>query len=285
MKQLKILASITQRDGGVDIYLNQISKIPMITPDEETELSHRIMQGDKQALDRLVCANLRFVVSVAKQYQRSGMSLNDAIQDGNMGLMRAAADFDATRGFKFISYAVWWVRQSILQGLSESSRLVRLPQNQVSLLGRINNAISQFEQLNGRYPDDEEIAQIIDFPAGKIREVRRASVHPESMDAPLDDEADSQTLHGILASGEDATDRPLDAESLRTDIGSALMLLPSKERDILTQHYGLDGKGERTLEEIACGLGLTRERVRQIKERAVRTLAGSKAKSLLVQYC
>ncbi len=285
MQQLKITNSITRRTEGLEAYLAQISRIPMVTPDEEVELSIRIQKGDQAALQRLVEANLRFVVSVAKQYQSSGVALIDAIQDGNLGLIKAAEMFDATRGFKFISYAVWWIRQSILQGMSENSRMVRLPLNQIGLLGKINKTISAFEQEHGRYPSDEEIAEIIDFPLGKVREVQNVSIKPVSYDAPFEDDADSSSLIDVLPNRDAAaTDSGLDHESLASDLQMALSVLKPRDREVIVMSYGLDGQGERTLEDIAEKLDLTRERVRQIREKSLRELRRTSAFKTLRQH-
>lgn len=285
MQQLKITTSITQRSEGIDAYLNQISRLPMVTPDEEVELSERIQKGDKEALQRLVEANLRFVVSVAKQYQTGANSLIDAIQDGNMGLIKAAEMFDATKGFKFISYAVWWIRQSILQGMSENSRMVRLPLNQIGLLGKINKAIGVFEQEHGRYPSEDELSEIIDFPAGKIRDVQAISARPMSYDAPFDDDADSSSLIDVLPDNKiAATDSGMDRESLSHDIQIALSVLKPRDRDIIIMSFGLDGQGERTLDDIAERLELTRERVRQIREKAIRQIQRTSAVKMLMQH-
>ncbi|MCQ2185366.1 MAG: RNA polymerase sigma factor RpoD/SigA [Bacteroidales bacterium] len=285
MQQLKITTSITKRGEGLDTYLAQISKIPMITPEEEVDLATRIRQGDEKAYQRLVEANLRFVVSVAKQYQNTGLALIDAIQDGNVGLMTAASKFDETRGFKFISYAVWWIRQSILQGMAENSRMVRLPLNQIGLLGKINKSVSKFEQENGRYPSEEEIADLIDFPAGKIREIQTVGSRHMSFDAPFEDDSDSSSLIDIIPNNNSpATDSGLDMESLSSDLNRALQVLKPRDREILILSFGLDGMGERGLEEIAERLDLTRERVRQIRERSIKQLRHTSAFVTLRQH-
>lgn len=285
MQQLKITTSITKRGEGLDTYLAQISKIPMITPEEEVDLATRIRQGDEKAYQRLVEANLRFVVSVAKQYQNTGLALIDAIQDGNVGLMTAASKFDETRGFKFISYAVWWIRQSILQGMAENSRMVRLPLNQIGLLGKINKSVSKFEQENGRYPSEEEIAELIDFPAGKIREIQTVGSRHMSFDAPFEDDSDSSSLIDIIPNNNSpATDSGLDMESLSSDLNRALQVLKPRDREILILSFGLDGMGERGLEEIAERLDLTRERVRQIRERSIKQLRHTSAFVTLRQH-
>lgn len=269
----------------MDTYLAQISKIPMITPEEEVDLATRIRQGDEKAYQRLVEANLRFVVSVAKQYQNTGLALIDAIQDGNVGLMTAASKFDETRGFKFISYAVWWIRQSILQGMAENSRMVRLPLNQIGLLGKINKSVSKFEQENGRYPSEEEIAEIIDFPAGKIREIQTVGSRHMSFDAPFEDDSDSSSLIDIIPnSNSPATDSALDMESLSSDLNRALQVLKPRDREIIIMSFGLDGMGERGLEEIAERLDLTRERVRQIREKSIKQLRRTSAFVTLRQH-
>lgn len=283
MKQLKIVENITKRSEGLDIYLNQISRIPLITPEEEVELAGRIARGDVAARQAIVSANLRFVVSVAKQYQNQGQPLLDIIEDGNLGLIRAAEQFDATKGFKFISYAVWWIRQSIMQGISEHSRMVRLPLNQVGLLNKINKAISRFEQENGRYPSEEEMSEMIDFPAGKIRETLRVSGRHVSYDAPFEAEEDGTLLDVLPDGSEPSTDENLNAESLSEDLERAMMALSGRDREILRSFFGI-GCNQMSLEEIGEKLNLTRERVRQIKERAIRTLNRPACIRLLRNY-
>ena len=270
MRQLKINASITRRDGEIlDKYLQDIGREPMLSPDEEVELARRIRKGDRNALDRLVRANLRFVVSVAKQYQNQGLALPDLINEGNLGLIKAAEKFDETRGFKFISYAVWWIRQSILQALAEQSRIVRLPLNQVGSLNKIQRAIADFEQENQRRPSPQEIADQLDIPIDKVKESYRISGRSVSMDTPLGDGEDNTLLDVMSDTDSAPTDALLNHESLALELKRALQNLPDRERDIVESCYGI-GREELSLEEIGLRFGLTRERVRQIKENALR---------------
>lgn len=270
MRQLKINTSITRRDGEIlDKYLQDIGREPMLTPDEEVELAQRISVGDRAALDRLVRANLRFVVSVAKQYQNQGLALPDLINEGNLGLIKAAKKFDETRGFKFISYAVWWIRQSILQALAEQSRIVRLPLNQVGSLNKIQRAIASFEQEHLRKPSPQEIADQLDIPVEKVKESYRVSGRSVSVDSPLSDGEDSTLLDVMSDSDAAPTDAALNHESLAMELQRALESLPDRERDIVESCYGI-GREELSLEEIGDRFGLTRERVRQIKEKALR---------------
>ncbi len=270
MRQLKINASITRRDGEIlDKYLQDIGREPMLSPDEEVELARRIRKGDRNALDRLVRANLRFVVSVAKQYQNQGLALSDLINEGNLGLIKAAEKFDETRGFKFISYAVWWIRQSILQALAEQSRIVRLPLNQVGSLNKIQRAIADFEQENQRRPSPQEIADQLDIPIEKVKESYRMSGRSVSMDTPLGDGEDNTLLDVMSDTDSAPTDALLNHESLALELKRALQNLPDRERDIVESCYGI-GREELSLEEIGLRFGLTRERVRQIKENALR---------------
>lgn len=283
MQQIKITQTITKRSDGLDIYLNQISKLPLITPEEEVELTARIHEGDTKALHELVNANLRFVVSVAKQYQGQGQSLMDIIENGNIGLIKAAEDFDETRGFKFISYAVWWIRQSILQGLAEQSKMVRLPLNQVGLLNKINKAVSQFQQENGRYPSESEIGEMIDFPEGKVRDSLRSSGAHLSMDAPFEDGEDGTIMDVIPNRNAASADEGLEVESLKQDISRALSILTERERQIILLSFGI-GCPAISLEEIGEQYGLTRERVRQIRERSVRKLKAGPVGKLLMKH-
>ena len=270
MRQLKINASITRRDGEIlDKYLQDIGREPMLSPDEEVELARRIRKGDRNALDRLVRANLRFVVSVAKQYQNQGLALPDLINEGNLGLIKAAEKFDETRGFKFISYAVWWIRQSILQALAEQSLIVRLPLNQVGSLNKIQRAIADFEQENQRRPSPQEIADQLDIPIDKVKESYRMSGRCVSMDTPLGDGEDNTLLDVMSDTDSAPTDALLNHESLALELKRALQNLPDRERDIVESCYGI-GCEELSLEEIGLRFGLTRERVRQIKEKALR---------------
>lgn len=272
MRQLKINTSITRRDGEIlDKYLQEIGREPMLTPDEEVELARKIREGDQRALDRLVRANLRFVVSVAKQYQNQGLALPDLINEGNLGLIKAAEKFDETRGFKFISYAVWWIRQSILQALAEQSRIVRLPLNQVGSLNKIQRAIADFEQANQRRPSPQEIADILDIPVEKVRESFRMSGRSVSVDSPLGDGEDNTLLDVMSDADAVPTDSRLNHESLAVELRRALKDLPERERSIVESCYGI-GREELSLEEIGLRFGLTRERVRQIKEKALRQM-------------
>ncbi|MDD5839657.1 MAG: RNA polymerase sigma factor RpoD/SigA [Bacteroidales bacterium] len=270
MRQLKIAPSITKRDGEIlDKYLQEIGREEMLTPDQEVELARRIHEGDRKALDRLVRSNLRFVVSVAKQYQNQGMSLPDLINEGNLGLIKAAEKFDETRGFKFISYAVWWIRQSILQAMSEHSRIVRLPLNHVGAINKIHKAMAAFEQENQRRASPEEIAEMLDIPVEKVRESMRVSGRSVSVDTPFRDGEDGTMLDVMANEDDPGTDSGLNLESLSADIHHALAQLPEREREVLQALFGI-GTRELSLEEIGDKYGLTRERVRQIKEKALR---------------
>ena len=283
MRQLKISTSITTRSETLDKYLQDISRQPMISVNEEVELAQRIRQGDRTALEKLTCANLRFVVSVAKQYQNQGMSLSDLINEGNIGLLKAAEKFDETRGFKFISYAVWWIRQSILQALAEQSRNIRLPLNQVGLLNKISKESAQFEQRYERRPTSEELSDILDIPAEKIDEALSHSGSPLSVDAPFE-EGESNSLLDVLPSGDTpTTDKSLMNESLATEIDRALSTLSEREKEVLQMLFGI-GCQEMTLEEIGDHFGLTRERVRQVKEKALRRLRSTSRSTLLKTY-
>ena len=254
-----------------------------MSPDEEVELAQRIRKGDKEALEKLTRANLRFVVSVAKQYQNQGLSLPDLINEGNLGLIKAAEKFDETRGFKFISYAVWWIRQSILQALAEQSRIVRLPLNQVGSLNKINKALGKFEQENERQPSTEELAEIIDIPKDKIADTLRVSGRHVSVDAPFVEGEDNSLLDVLPNDDSPMADRGLTNESLSTEIERALQILTVREREIIKSFFGI-GCQEMTLEEIGERLDLTRERVRQIKEKAIRKLKKPSASKLLKTY-
>ncbi|MDE6101076.1 MAG: RNA polymerase sigma factor RpoD/SigA [Paramuribaculum sp.] len=280
MRQLKIIRSITSRDtASLDKYLQEIGREELLSVDEEVELAQRIRQGDNRALDRLVCANLRFVVSVAKQYQNQGLSLPDLINEGNVGLIKAAQKFDETRGFKFISYAVWWIRQSILQALAEQSRIVRLPLNQVGSLNKINKAISKFEQDNQRKPSSEELSEILDIDVDKISESVSVNGRHTSLDAPFSDSEDNSLMDVLTDADAPNTDSSLNQESLSVEVDRALSQLHPRERDILKMFFGI-GCQEMTLEEIALKFDLTRERVRQIKEKAIRRLKGQRSRHL-----
>ena len=276
MRQLKITKSITNRESAsLDKYLQEIGRKDLITVDEEVELAQRIKQGDQAALDKLVSANLRFVVSVAKQYQNQGLSLPDLIDEGNLGLIKAAQKFDETRGFKFISYAVWWIRQSILQALAEQSRIVRLPLNQVGSLNKIGKALQRFEQENERRPSASELADQLDVPVEKIADTMKVSGRHVSVDAPFVDGEDNS----LLDDDSPMADASLNQESLAKEVNRALDQLNPRERDILKMFFGI-GCQEMTLEEIGAKFDLTRERVRQIKEKAIRRLKGQKSKLL-----
>jgi RNA polymerase primary sigma factor len=283
MRQLKISKSITTRNETLDKYLQEISREPMITVNEEVELAQRIRQGDRAALEKLTRANLRFVVSVAKQYQNQGLGLTDLINEGNIGLLKAAEKFDETRGFKFISYAVWWIRQSILQALAEQSRNIRLPLNQVGLLNKISKESAQFEQRYERRPTSEELSDILDIPAEKIDEALNHSGSSLSIDAPFE-EGESNSLLDVLPSSDTpTTDKSLMNESLATEIDRALSTLTEREKEILQMLFGI-GCQEMTLEEIGDHFGLTRERVRQVKEKALRRLRSTSRSTLLKTY-
>ena len=272
MRQLKIGNSITPRDGEIlQKYLQDIGREEMLTPEQEVELAARIHQGDKAALDKLVRANLRFVVSVAKQYQNQGMSLLDIINEGNLGLIKAAEKFDETRGFKFISYAVWWIRQAILQAMAENSRIVRLPLNQVGLYNKVQRAMADFEQANKRRASDDELADVLDMPVDKVRESLRSSGRSVSVDQPITDGEDTTLLDVMPGVDQPSTDAGLNHESLAVEIGRVLKQLPGRESEILKSAFGI-GCPEMSLEEIGEKFDLTRERVRQIKEKALRHL-------------
>ena len=283
MRQLKISKSITNRNSqSLEKYLQEIGKEDLVSTDEEVELAQRIRQGDQKALDKLTRANLRFVVSVAKQYQNQGLSLPDLIDEGNLGLIKAARKFDETRGFKFISYAVWWIRQSILQALADQSREIRLPLNQVGLNNRISKEISKFEQENQRRPSAEELAQRLDMPLEKVASALKAFYRTVSVDEPVAD-GDDKCMADTLANDDvPSTDATLTQESLSKEVDRALNQLQGKEREILRLCFGIGCRGM-TLEEIGDKFNLTRERVRQIKEKAIRKLKGEKS-ALLKSY-
>ncbi len=284
MRQLKITKSITNRESAsLDKYLQEIGKEDLITVEEEVELAQRIKKGDQEALEKLTKANLRFVVSVAKQYQNQGLSLPDLINEGNLGLIKAAEKFDETRGFKFISYAVWWIRQSILQALAEQSRIVRLPLNQVGSLNKINKAFARFEQENERTPSPEELASALDLPKEKVTDTLRVSGRHVSVDAPFADGEDNSLLDVLVNTDSPNADRGLINESLGTEVERALATLTEREKDIIKYFFGI-GCSEMTLEEIGEKFGLTRERGRQIKEKAIRRLRHSSRSKLLKSY-
>ncbi len=284
MRQLKITKSITNRESAsLDKYLQEIGREELITVEEEVELAQRIRKGDQVALEKLTKANLRFVVSVAKQYQNQGLTLPDLINEGNLGLIKAAEKFDETRGFKFISYAVWWIRQSILQALAEQSRIVRLPLNQVGSLNKINKAFAKFEQENERTPSPEELARVLDLPKEKVQDTMRVSGRHISVDAPFAEGEDNSLLDVLVNSDSPNADRTLINESLSVEIDRALSTLTDRERDIVKYFFGI-GSAEMTLEEIGDEFGLTRERVRQIKEKAIRRLRNGSRSKLLKGY-
>ena len=284
MRQLKITKSITNRESeSLEKYLQEIGKEEMISIDEEVELAQRIRKGDRKALERLTRANLRFVVSVAKQYQNQGLSLPDLINEGNLGLIKAAAKFDETRGFKFISYAVWWIRQSILQAIAEQSRIVRLPLNQVGSVNKINRMLSKFEQENERRPSVEEISQEINLPEEKVDEAMSANTRHVSVDAPFADGDEGSLLDVLVNDSSPMADRQLVIESLQAEIKQALKMLNDRERNVIEAFFGINGP-ELTLEEIGEKYGLTRERVRQIKEKAIRRLREGTKNKMLKAY-
>jgi len=285
MRQLKITKSITNRESAsLDKYLQEIGREDLITVEEEVELAQRIKAGDRIALEKLTRANLRFVVSVAKQYQNQGLSLPDLINEGNLGLIKAAEKFDETRGFKFISYAVWWIRQSILQALAEQSRIVRLPLNQVGSLNKINKAFAKFEQEFERRPSPQELADRLDIPVEKITDTMKVSGRHISVDAPFVEGEDNSLLDVMINDDSPNADRSLINESLSQEIERVLVhALSDRERDIIKKFFGL-GVPEMTLEEIGDEFGLTRERVRQIKEKAIRKLKPHSKSRLLKSY-
>ena len=284
MRQLKITKSITNRESeSLEKYLQEIGKEDMISIEEEVELAQRIRKGDRKALERLTKANLRFVVSVAKQYQNQGLSLPDLINEGNLGLIKAAEKFDETRGFKFISYAVWWIRQSILQAIAEQSRIVRVPLNQVGSVNKINRMLNKFEQENERRPSSVEISEQTDIPQEKVDEAIMVNSRHVSVDAPFVDGEDNSLLDVLVNDDAPMADRQLVIESLRSEIATILKTLNERERNVITAFYGI-GQPEMTLEEIGNKFGLTRERVRQIKEKAIRRLRNSTNNKLLKSY-
>ena len=285
MRQLKITKQVTNREtASLDKYLQEIGKVDLITAEEEVELAQKIRAGDENALDKLTKANLRFVVSVAKQYQNQGLTLPDLINEGNLGLIKAARRFDETRGFKFISYAVWWIRQSILQALAEQSRIVRLPLNKIGSINKINKMYAFLEQANERVPSAEEIAKELDMTVSDVKESMKYSGRHVSMDAPLVEGEDSN-LYDVLRSGESPNpDKNLLHESLRTEIERALETLTPREADVVRLYFGLGEKHAMTLEEIGETFDLTRERVRQIKEKAIRRLKHTSRSRILKTY-
>ena len=284
MRQLKITKSITNRESeALEKYLSEIGKEELLSADEEVELAQRIRKGDKKALERLTKSNLRFVVSVAKQYQNQGLSLPDLINEGNVGLIKAAEKYDETRGFKFISYAVWWIRQSILQAIAEQSRIVRLPLNQVGSVNKINRMLSKFEQENERRPSIEEISQETNLPEEKVDEAMSANTRHVSVDAPFSEGDEGSLLDVLINESSPMADRQLVVESLQAEIKQALRILNERERNVVEAFFGIDGP-EMTLEEIGEKYGLTRERVRQIKEKAIRRLREGTKNKMLKAY-
>jgi RNA polymerase primary sigma factor len=287
MRQLKITKQVTNREtASLDKYLQEIGRVDLINAEEEVELARRIKQGDQAALERLTKANLRFVVSVSKQYQNQGLTLPDLINEGNVGLIKAAQRFDETRGFKFISYAVWWIRQSILQALAEQSRIVRLPLNKIGSINKINKAFARLEQEYERIPTVSEIAEILELSQEEVRTALESAGRHVSMDAPLKESDDnSSTMYDVLV-GEETTapERTLIKESLRREIERSLSTLTAREADVVRLYFGLNGKHPQTLEEIGARFDLTRERVRQIKEKAIRRLKHTSRSRHLKSY-
>jgi RNA polymerase primary sigma factor len=285
MRQLKITKQVTNRESkSLDKYLQDISKIELITADEEVELAQRIRAGDQEALDKLTTSNLRFVVSVSKQYQNQGLSLPDLINEGNAGLVKAAKRFDETRGFKFISYAVWWIRQAILQALAEQSRIVRLPLNKIGSINKINKAYSFLEQTHERAPSAEEIAHTLDVSVSNVRQSLKISGRHVSMDMPLR-EGETSTLYDVVKSEESPKpDADLMKNSLTIEINRALNTLSEKEAIVLRHYYGINQKHPMSLQEIGDSFGLTRERVRQIKEKGIRRLRNTSKSKVLKTY-
>ncbi|MBI34043.1 MAG: RNA polymerase subunit sigma [Flavobacteriales bacterium] len=288
MRQLKITKQITNRENlSLDKYLQEIGKEELITPEQEVELARKIREGDQKALDKLTKANLRFVVSVSKQYQNQGLTLPDLINEGNLGLIKAAQRFDETRGFKFISYAVWWIRQSILQALAEQARIVRLPLNKIGNINKINRTFSELEQLHEREPSVDEIAEALELSPEEVETSLRNNSRAVSMDAPLGDESDSGTLYDVLGSRDSQRpDSHLMDQSLKEEIERALQTLTPRESDVLKLYFGIEAtaKTNLTLEEIGMKFDLTRERVRQIKEKAIRRLKHSSRSTILLKY-
>lgn len=284
MRQLKIIKSITNRESAsLEKYLQEIGKEELLTVDEEVELAQQIRKGDRKALERLTKANLRFVVSVAKQYQNQGLTLSDLINEGNVGLIKAAEKFDETRGFKFISYAVWWIRQSILQAIAEQSRIVRLPLNQVGSVNKINKALNKFEQENERRPSVEEISATTDIPEEKVDDALKANSRHVSVDAPFSDDEGGSMLDVMADTNAPTVDNELLLESLREELRKVLGTLKERERLVIKDFYGIDTQ-EKTLEEIGIRYGLTRERVRQIREKAIRKLRNNSNSQVLKAY-
>jgi len=285
MRQLKISKQITNRESqSLDKYLQEIGKVDLLTPDEEVELAKRIREGDQMALEKLTKANLRFVVSVAKQYQNQGLSLGDLINEGNLGLIKAAQRFDETRGFKFISYAVWWIRQSILQALAEQSRIVRLPLNRVGSLNKISKTFSELEQRYEREPSPDELAEVLEVTTNEVVDTMKISGRHVSMDAPFVQGEENSLLDVLENETEETPDNELMNDSLRKEVQRALSTLTQREADVITLYFGLNGEHSMTLEEIGEKFNLTRERVRQIKEKAIRRLRHTSRSKALKPY-
>ncbi|MEY5044280.1 MAG: hypothetical protein RJA19_1507 [Bacteroidota bacterium] len=287
MRQLKITKQVTNREtASLDKYLQEIGRVDLITAEEEVELARRIKQGDQAALEKLTKANLRFVVSVSKQYQNQGLSLPDLINEGNLGLIKAAQRFDETRGFKFISYAVWWIRQSILQALAEQSRIVRLPLNKIGSINKINKALARLEQEFERTPTTAELAEVLDMTLDEVKQSLKNAGRHVSMDAPLKDgDESSSNMYDVMKTGDTPSpDTDLMNESLRKEIERSLRTLTPREGDVIRLYFGLNGEHPMTLEEIGERFDLTRERVRQIKEKAIRRLKHTSRSKILKSY-
>ena len=286
MRQLKITASITSRENdSLEKYLTEIAKIDLITPEEEAELARKIRVGDELALDRLTKANLRFVVSVAKQYQGHGLTLSDLINEGNVGLIKAAKKFDETKGFKFISYAVWWIRQSIMLAIVEHSRLIRLPLNKAGNVSKVNKAVSAFEQEFEREPTSAELAEVLHLKDADVRDIIVSNIKHVSMDAPLGGDSEDGSMAEILEDkGEDTPDHSLINESLKNEIATALKVLSEREAEVVAAYFGINGFTAMSVDEIAQKFSLSRERVRQIKERAIRRLRKATTSNVLKLY-
>ncbi len=285
MRQLKITQSITNRNiASLDKYLQDVNKEGMITAEEEVELAVKIRDGDQRALDKLVKANLRFVVSVAKQYQHQGLTLPDLINEGNLGLIKAAQRFDETRGFKFISYAVWWIRQAIMQSIAEQARIIRLPLNQIGSISKVNKAFSELEQRYERPPSTDELADSLELNHGKVVDVLSNSVRHVSTDAPVKDEDDYRLIDTLSDNDSPKTDKLLMLDSLKREIERTLSILTEKEREILKMFFGIGGSNELTLEEISNRFSMSKERARQIKEKALKRLRQSSKNKLLRNY-
>ncbi len=285
MRQLKISKQITNRESqSLDKYLQEIGKVDLLTPDEEVTLAQKIREGDQMALEKLTKANLRFVVSVAKQYQNQGLSLGDLINEGNLGLIKAAQRFDETRGFKFISYAVWWIRQSILQALAEQSRIVRLPLNRVGSLNKISKTFSELEQKFEREPSPDELAEVLEVTTSEVVDTMKISGRHVSMDAPFVQGEENSLLDVLENDGEETPDNELMNDSLRREVQRALSTLTQREADVIRLYFGLNGEHSMTLEEIGEKFNLTRERVRQIKEKAIRRLRHTSRSKTLKPY-